>query len=117
MTGRINVTPEAERQLNEIDAWITSAASADTARRFVTAVLDHIDAIGDFRSPAAPATTSDLACEPARFGREPSSPTRWTSLLVSAWCTSSASSTVDRTGRQCSARPTAIRVRHSDPPR
>ena len=48
MTGRINVTPEAERQLNEIDDWITSAASADTARRFVTAVLDHIDAIGDF---------------------------------------------------------------------
>ena len=48
MTGRINFTPEAERQLNEIDDWITSAASADTARRFVTAVLDHIDAIGDF---------------------------------------------------------------------
>lgn len=45
MTGRINFTPEAERQLNELDDWITKAASADIARRFVAAVLDHIDGI------------------------------------------------------------------------
>ena len=45
MTGRINYTPEAERQLNELDDWITNAASADIARRFVSAILDHIDGI------------------------------------------------------------------------
>lgn len=48
MTGRILLTPEAERQLNEIDEWITTAASADVARRFVLAVLDHIDGIVTF---------------------------------------------------------------------
>ena len=26
MTGRISFTPEAERQLNELDDWITKAA-------------------------------------------------------------------------------------------
>lgn len=45
MTGRINFTPEAERQLNEIDDWITTAASADIARRFVSEILDYIDRI------------------------------------------------------------------------
>ena len=45
MTGRIDFTPEAERQLNELDDWITKAASADSARRFVSAILDHIDGI------------------------------------------------------------------------
>ncbi len=45
MTGRINFTPEAERQLNELDDWITKLASADSARRFVSAILDHIDGI------------------------------------------------------------------------
>ena len=48
MTGRINFTPEAERQLNELDDWITKAASTDIARRFVSAVLDHIDGIPVF---------------------------------------------------------------------
>lgn len=45
MTGRITFTPEAERQLNELDDWITKAVSAAIARRFVSAVLDHIDGI------------------------------------------------------------------------
>ena len=45
MTGRINFTPEAERQLNQLDDWITKAASAEIARRFVSAILDHIDDI------------------------------------------------------------------------
>jgi plasmid stabilization system protein ParE len=45
MTSRINFTPEAERQLNELDDWITKAASADIARRFVSAILDHIDGV------------------------------------------------------------------------
>jgi plasmid stabilization system protein ParE len=37
MTGRINYTPEAEQQLQDLDAWITKAASAESARRFVSA--------------------------------------------------------------------------------
>lgn len=45
MTGRINYTPEADKQLNELDDWITKAASAEIARRFVAAILDHIDSI------------------------------------------------------------------------
>ncbi len=45
MTGWIHYSPEAERQLNELDEWITEKASADVARRFVSAILDHIDGI------------------------------------------------------------------------
>ena len=45
MTGRINYTPEADKQLNELDNWITKAASAEIARRVVSAILDHIDGI------------------------------------------------------------------------
>lgn len=45
MTGRINFTPEARHQLHHLDEWITEKASADTARRFVAAILDHIDGI------------------------------------------------------------------------
>lgn len=48
MTGRINYTPEAQRQLNELDDWITKAASAEVAQRFVSALLDHIDGIQAF---------------------------------------------------------------------
>lgn len=49
MTGRINFTPEAEQQLNEIDDWITTAtSSSDIARRFVSEILDHIDHILTF---------------------------------------------------------------------
>jgi len=45
MTGRINLTPEAERQLNEIDDWIAKQATVDVARRFVSGILEHIDGI------------------------------------------------------------------------
>lgn len=45
MTGRINFTPGARQQLHHLDEWITEQASADTARRFVAAILDHIDGI------------------------------------------------------------------------
>ena len=48
MTGRINYTPEADKQLNELDDWITKAASAEIARRFVAVILDHIDSIRVF---------------------------------------------------------------------
>jgi plasmid stabilization system protein ParE len=45
MTGRINYTPEAQQQLNQLDEWITEKASADAARSFISAILDHIDGI------------------------------------------------------------------------
>ena len=45
ITGRINDTPEAEKQLNELDVWITRAASAEIAQRFVLVILDHIGGI------------------------------------------------------------------------
>lgn len=48
MTARINLTPEAERQLNEIDDWIAHNATTDIARRFVSAILDHIEGIPTF---------------------------------------------------------------------
>ncbi len=48
MTGRINYTPEAEQQLQDIDDWITGAASAEIARRFVSAIMDHIVGIPAF---------------------------------------------------------------------
>lgn len=45
MTGRIQYAPEAERHLNEIDDWIAMNATADIARRFISAILEHIDGI------------------------------------------------------------------------
>jgi toxin ParE1/3/4 len=45
MTGRLHFTPEAERQLNELDDWIAKNATADVARRFVSAILEHIEGI------------------------------------------------------------------------
>lgn len=48
MTGRIRYSPEAERQLNELDEWIATRATADIARRFLSSVLKHIDGILTF---------------------------------------------------------------------
>lgn len=45
MTGRINYTPEAQQQLNELDAWITKSASGEIAQHFVSTIFDHIDSI------------------------------------------------------------------------
>jgi plasmid stabilization system protein ParE len=45
MTGRINYTPEAQRQLHALDDWITEKASSDVAQHFVSAILDCIDGI------------------------------------------------------------------------
>ncbi len=45
MTGRIIFAPEARQKLHHLDEWITEQASADTARRCVSAILDHIDGI------------------------------------------------------------------------
>lgn len=48
MTGRFTYSPRAERQLNEINDWITRSASADVARRFLTAVREHIESLATF---------------------------------------------------------------------
>ena len=48
MTGRFIYSPRAERQLNEINDWITRLASADVARRFLTAVRGHIESLAHF---------------------------------------------------------------------
>lgn len=48
MTGRINFTPEARQQLHQLDEWIAEKATAETARQFVAAILDHIDGIPTF---------------------------------------------------------------------
>lgn len=45
MTGRIHFTPEARQQLHQLDEWISEKASPETARQFVTAILEHIDEI------------------------------------------------------------------------
>lgn len=45
MTGRIHYTPEAEQHLQTLDDWITEAASTEVARRFVRAIMDHVDGI------------------------------------------------------------------------
>jgi toxin ParE1/3/4 len=58
MTGRINYTPEAAKQLDDLDEWITDKASAETARNFVSAILDHIDGILAF--PLAGRTRDDI---------------------------------------------------------
>ena len=65
MTGRINYTPEAQQQLNELDDWVTKAGSAEIARRFVSAILDHIDGILVF--PLAGRARDGVGC-----GRSPS---------------------------------------------
>jgi toxin ParE1/3/4 len=48
MTGRFIYSPRAERQLNEINDWITRSASADVANRFLTAVRAHIESLSTF---------------------------------------------------------------------
>jgi plasmid stabilization system protein ParE len=74
VTGRINFTPEAERQLNELDDWITKVASADIARRFVSAILDHIEGILVLQGYSATALASRAldsgprpVCVPSQF--------------------------------------------------
>ncbi len=48
MAGRIAYTPEALRNLDDLDAWIAAAAGPTAAERFVTALLDHIESILTF---------------------------------------------------------------------
>lgn len=45
MTGRIIYSPRAEEQLDNLDEWISTAASPAVAQQFVSAVLSRIDSI------------------------------------------------------------------------
>ncbi|MFZ5871031.1 MAG: type II toxin-antitoxin system RelE/ParE family toxin, partial [Actinomycetota bacterium] len=116
MTGRINFTPQAERQLNELHDWITKAASPDIARRFVAAILDHIDGILVF--PLA-----SRACDDVRPGMRTSTFKKRT-LVAYEVDESSGELVVNilgvfhggRTGRPRSARTKETQSRADDPP-
>ena len=114
MTGRINYTPEAEQQFNQLDDWITEAASAEIAQQFVSAILDHIDGILVF--PLAGRARDDVrpGMRTTTVKKQTLSTTRLMNRPMSSWSTSSASSTVARTGRPCSAEIKAIRRRADD---
>lgn len=56
--GQDQLHPRSQQQLDELDDWITNAASAEIARRFVSAILDHIDSILMF--PLAGRTRDDV---------------------------------------------------------
>lgn len=48
VTGRVRYTPEATQQLDDLDEWITKNGSADVARSFVLAIMDHCESILTF---------------------------------------------------------------------
>lgn len=54
MTGRINYTPEARQQLDDLDEWIAKAASPAVAQQFVRQVLDHVEGILVFPRAGTP---------------------------------------------------------------
>lgn len=58
MTGRIHYTPEAQQHLQDLDDWISEAASGDVASAFVRSILDHVDGILAF--PHAGRAREDL---------------------------------------------------------
>lgn len=114
MTGRIKFTPEAERQLNDLDDWIAEAAAADIARGFFSAVLGHIDGILVF--PRAGRARDDV-----RPGMRMTSFKKRTLVAYevdessgSSSSTSLTSSTVARTGRPRLARARSMRTRAAD---
>lgn len=54
MTGRIIYSPRAEKQLDNVDEWISKGASPAVARQFVSAIIAHIDSILVFPHAGAP---------------------------------------------------------------
>jgi toxin ParE1/3/4 len=58
MTGGIHYSPEAERQLDKLDDWIAEASSPETAQRFISAILDHIEKLRTF--PLAGRSRDDI---------------------------------------------------------
>jgi plasmid stabilization system protein ParE len=47
MPYRIVLTPEARDQLDQLHGYLTAAADAGTASRFVSGILDHIAALDE----------------------------------------------------------------------
>ncbi|HRV68199.1 MAG TPA: type II toxin-antitoxin system RelE/ParE family toxin [Marmoricola sp.] len=54
ITGRIIYSPRAVQQLDNLDEWISKAASPTVARQFVSAVIARIDSILVFPHAGAP---------------------------------------------------------------
>lgn len=48
MTERISYTPEAQRQLDDLDNWITANAGPEISQQFISAIIDHIEGIPAF---------------------------------------------------------------------
>lgn len=114
MTGRIHLTPEAERQLNQLDEWITEKASAAVARRFVSAILDRIDGIlafplgGRARDDVRPGMRTTTFKKRTLIAYEVDESFGGLAVNISA------SSTVVRTGRPHCSRARATRRRVGD---
>jgi toxin ParE1/3/4 len=51
---RIVFTPEARNQLEELYAYIATAADADTASRFTNGIIDHIAMLSEFPKRGTP---------------------------------------------------------------
>jgi toxin ParE1/3/4 len=54
MTYRIIVTPEARDQLDTLHAYISDAADAEIASRFIDGILNYIATLGDFPKRGTP---------------------------------------------------------------
>ena len=51
---RIVFTPEARDQLDSLHAYITTAADAEIASRFVDGIIDHVATLTDFPNRGTP---------------------------------------------------------------
>lgn len=51
---RIVFTPEARDQLDKLHAYITTAADAEIASRFVDGIIDHVATLSDFPNRGTP---------------------------------------------------------------
>ncbi len=66
MTGRIHYPPEAERQLDDLDEWITKKASVDTARRLIRWLSRPAGPWSMSSASSTAAKTGNLRCGPTR---------------------------------------------------
>jgi toxin ParE1/3/4 len=48
VSRRVFVAPQAEQQLLELNAYLTSVAGQDTADKYVGAIVELINSLGDF---------------------------------------------------------------------
>jgi len=54
MSYRIVFTPEARNQLDDLHAYISTAADVETASRFTDGIIDHIAALNEFPKRGTP---------------------------------------------------------------